>query len=89
MIRVNWILSIILSIILSVVATVVVNSIGFDWLRDLDWPSLKAIARKSDDSISVGFILDGVDRGNWEYLNEMIINDEYCLFATANYQDTE
>lgn len=32
-------------------------------------------------------ILDGVDRGNWEYLNEMIINNEYCLFATANYQD--
>lgn len=32
-------------------------------------------------------ILDGVDRGNWEYLNEMIINDEYVLFATANYQD--
>ncbi len=32
-------------------------------------------------------ILDGVDRGNWEYLNEMFINDEYCLFATANYQD--
>ncbi len=32
-------------------------------------------------------ILDGVDRGNWEYLNEMFLNDEYCLFATANYQD--
>ncbi len=32
-------------------------------------------------------ILDGVDRGNWEYLNEMTLNDEYCLFATANYQD--
>jgi hypothetical protein len=32
-------------------------------------------------------ILDGVDRGNWEYLNEMIINEEYCLFATANYHD--
>ncbi|MDY6879207.1 MAG: AAA family ATPase [Desulfatiglans sp.] len=32
-------------------------------------------------------ILDGVDRGNWEYLNEMIINEEYSLFATANYQD--
>jgi MoxR-like ATPase len=32
-------------------------------------------------------ILDGVDRGKWEYLNEIIINDEYCLFATANYQD--
>ncbi|MFW6147263.1 MAG: hypothetical protein ACOC6B_02615 [Thermodesulfobacteriota bacterium] len=32
-------------------------------------------------------ILDGVDRGNWEYLNDVIINEEYCLFATANYQD--
>ncbi len=32
-------------------------------------------------------ILDGVDRGNWEYLNAAIINEEYCLFATANYQD--
>lgn len=32
-------------------------------------------------------ILDGVDRGNWEYLNEILINEEFCLFATANYQD--
>jgi MoxR-like ATPase len=32
-------------------------------------------------------ILDGVDRGNWEYLNDAIINQEYSLFATANYQD--
>ena len=32
-------------------------------------------------------ILDGVDRGNWEYLNDSVINTEYCLFATANYQD--
>ena len=32
-------------------------------------------------------ILDGVDRGNWAYLNDAIINREYCLFATANYQD--
>ena len=32
-------------------------------------------------------ILDGVDRGNWEYLNDSVINNEYCLFATANYQD--
>jgi MoxR-like ATPase len=32
-------------------------------------------------------ILDGVDRGNWEYLNDAVINNEYCLFATANYQD--
>ncbi|MGD9115185.1 MAG: AAA family ATPase [Desulfobacterales bacterium] len=32
-------------------------------------------------------ILDGVDRGNWEYLNDAVMNREYCLFATANYQD--
>jgi MoxR-like ATPase len=32
-------------------------------------------------------ILDGVDRGKWEYLNQGLINDEFCLFATANYQD--
>jgi len=32
-------------------------------------------------------ILDGVDRGKWEYMNNVIINNEYCLFATANYQD--
>jgi hypothetical protein len=32
-------------------------------------------------------ILNGVDRGNWEYLNDAVINREYCLFATANYQD--
>jgi MoxR-like ATPase len=32
-------------------------------------------------------ILNGVDRGNWEYLNDAVINSEYCLFATANYQD--
>jgi len=32
-------------------------------------------------------ILDGIDRGKWEYLNSSIINDEFCLFATANYRD--
>lgn len=32
-------------------------------------------------------ILDGIDRGKWEYLNDIILNKEYCLFATANYQD--
>ena len=32
-------------------------------------------------------LLDGVDRGNWEYLNQILLQDEYCLFATANYQD--
>lgn len=32
-------------------------------------------------------ILDGIERGKWEYLNQVLINDEFCLFATANYQD--
>lgn len=32
-------------------------------------------------------ILDGVDRGKWEYLNDLVINEESCLFATTNYQD--
>lgn len=32
-------------------------------------------------------ILEGVDRGKWEYLNEAVINREYCFFATANYED--
>lgn len=32
-------------------------------------------------------ILDGIERGKWEYLNRGLINDEFCLFATANYQD--
>ena len=34
-----------------------------------------------------GLILDGVERGKWEYLNQGLHNDEFCLFATANYQD--
>ncbi|MCB2187285.1 MAG: AAA family ATPase [Deltaproteobacteria bacterium] len=32
-------------------------------------------------------ILDAVDRGKWEYLNQAVYNPEFCLFATANYQD--
>lgn len=32
-------------------------------------------------------ILDGLERGKWEYLSQGLINDEFCLFATANYQD--
>ncbi|MBK34000.1 MAG: hypothetical protein CME26_00535 [Gemmatimonadetes bacterium] len=32
-------------------------------------------------------ILNGVDRGHWTYLNAMLINEEFTLFATANYQD--
>ena len=57
------------------------------------WTNFSQIPVKIVDEINrlpetkQSMILDGVDRGNWEYLNEMIINDEYCLFATANYQD--
>lgn len=32
-------------------------------------------------------ILNGIDRGHWTYLNAMLVNDEFALFATANYQD--
>lgn len=61
--------------------------------EDVVWTNFSQIPTKIVDEINrlpetkQSMILDGVDRGNWEYLNEMIINEEYCLFATANYQD--
>jgi MoxR-like ATPase len=61
--------------------------------EDVVWSHFSQIPVKIVDEINrlpetkQSMILDGVDRGNWEYLNEMIINDEYCLFATANYED--
>lgn len=61
--------------------------------EEVVWTNFSQIPVKIVDEINrlpetkQSMILDGVDRGNWEYLNEMIINDEYCLFATANYQD--
>jgi len=61
--------------------------------EDVVWTNFSQMPVKIVDEINrlpetkQSMILDGVDRGNWEYLNEMIINDEYCLFATANYQD--
>jgi hypothetical protein len=61
--------------------------------EDVVWTNFSQIPVKIVDEVNrlpetkQSMILDGVDRGNWEYLNEMIINDEYCLFATANYQD--
>jgi len=62
-------------------------------IEDVVWSNFSQIPAKIVDEINrlpetkQSMILDGVDRGNWEYLNEMIINEEYCLFATANYQD--
>ena len=61
--------------------------------EDVVWTNFTQLPVKIVDEINrlpetkQSMILDGVDRGNWEYLNEMIINDEYCLFATANYHD--
>jgi hypothetical protein len=61
--------------------------------EDVVWTKFAQIPVKIVDEINrlpetkQSMILDGVDRGNWEYLNEMIINEEYCLFATSNYQD--
>jgi len=61
--------------------------------EDVVWTNFAQVPVKIVDEINrlpetkQSMILDGVDRGNWEYLNEMIINEEYCLYATANYQD--
>jgi len=57
------------------------------------WSNFAQIPVKVVDEINrlpetkQSMILNGVDRGNWEYLNETLINDEYSLFATCNYQD--
>jgi hypothetical protein len=62
-------------------------------IEEVVWTHFSQVPVKIVDEINrlpetkQSMILDGVDRGNWEYLNEMIINEEYCLFATANYQD--
>jgi MoxR-like ATPase len=32
-------------------------------------------------------LLDGIDRGLWSYLDEVLINSERCFFATANYTE--
>ena len=61
--------------------------------EDVVWSNFAQIPAKIVDEINrlpetkQSMILDGVDRGNWEYLNEILMNGEYCLFATANYQD--
>ena len=62
-------------------------------IEEVVWSNFSQLSAKIVDEINrlpetkQSVILDAVDRGNWEYLNEMIINEEYCLFATANYQD--
>ena len=61
--------------------------------EDVVWSAFSVLPVKVVDEINrlpetkQSLILNGVDRGNWSYLNQMQINEEYCLFATANYQD--
>lgn len=61
--------------------------------EEVVWADFALLPTKIVDEINrlpetkQSMILDGVDRGNWRYLNQMTINTEYCLFATANYQD--
>ncbi len=61
--------------------------------EDVVWSAFSVLPVKVVDEINrlpetkQSLILNGVDRGNWTYLNQMRINEEYCLFATANYQD--
>ena len=61
--------------------------------EDVVWSGFAVLPVKIVDEINrlpetkQSLILNGVDRGNWTYLNQMVINDEYSLFATANYQD--
>jgi len=59
----------------------------------VQWSFFTLLAPKIVDEINrlpetkQSLILDGVDRGKWCYLNDCVINDEFCLFATANDQD--
>jgi Mg-chelatase subunit ChlI len=32
-------------------------------------------------------LLDGIDRGNWKYLSELVQTGDFTLFATCNYED--
>jgi hypothetical protein len=61
--------------------------------EDVVWSAFARLPVKVVDEINrlpetkQSLILNGVDRGNWSYLNQLQINEEFCLFATANYQD--
>lgn len=61
--------------------------------EEVVWSAFSVLPVKVIDEINrlpetkQSLILNGVDRGSWTYLNQVQINEEYCLFATANYQD--
>ena len=62
-------------------------------IEEVVWSSFALLPVKVVDELNrlpetkQSMILDGVDRGNWSYLNKVVTNAEYCLFATANYHD--
>jgi Mg-chelatase subunit ChlI len=61
------------------------EAVVWSWFARLPVKIVDEINRLPETKQSL--ILDGVERGKWEYLNQGLINDEFCLFATANYQD--
>ena len=62
--------------------------------EEVVWSAFSVLPVKVVDEINrlpetkQSLILNGVDRGNWTYLNQVQINEEYCLFATTNYQES-
>ena len=62
-------------------------------IEEVVWSGFALLPVKVVDEINrlpetkQSMILDGVDRGNWTYLNQAVINREFSLFATCNYQD--
>jgi len=65
-------------------------SMGYE---EVIWSSFSQLPVKIVDEINrlppskQDILLDSVDRGIWSYLNDVIINVENCLFATANFSE--
>ncbi|MEM2989905.1 MAG: AAA family ATPase, partial [Halobacteria archaeon] len=61
--------------------------------EEVIWSNFTQLQPKIVDEINrlppskQSIILKGCDTGIWRYLDELLVNEEYCLFATANYSD--
>ncbi len=61
--------------------------------EEVIWSNFTQLQPKIVDEINrlppskQSLILKGCDTGIWRYLDELLLNEEYCLFATANYSD--